>query len=435
MLVRGLILSIIIFGPFLIKSQTISTIAGTGSPGNSGDGGPATLAQLHTLSGIAIDGSGNIYVSSGNLVRKIDAGGTITKFAGGNSSLGDGGPASAAQINMAGGLDVDAAGNVYICDFYNHRIRKVNTAGIISTIAGNGSNGYSGDGGPATSAQLKGPFDVSVDAVGNVFIADGYNHVIRKINTSGIISTVAGNAAVGFSGDGGLATAAQLDTPHGIDTDANGNIYISDGTNRIRKVDLTGIITTYAGTGSSLYNGDGGPATSASIGTPNQLEIDPNGILYFPDGTNNVIRKIDPTGNISTICGTGTAGFSGDGGPSVLAQLNLPIAVTLASGNMYIADAVNYRVRMIQGALGVNNLFDQQQISIYPNPALNILLINSEGVEFEKASIEITNMLGQTVLKQSFTKTIDISKLNSGCYQLRISNSDNSSYRTKFLKE
>ena len=221
-------------------------------------------------------------------------------------------------------MAVDASGNLYIADTGNNRIRKVSATGIITTVAGNGSAGYSGDGGPATSAQLDGPEGVAVDGSGNLYIADTCNNRIRKVSATGIITTVAGNGSAGYSGDGGPATSAQLSLPAGVAVDGSGNLYIADsGNNRIRKVSATGIITTVAGNGSPGYSGDGGPATSAQLNQPAGVAVDASGNLYIADSSNNRIRKVSATGIITTVAGNGFDGYSGDGGPATSAATQL----------------------------------------------------------------------------------------------------------------
>jgi uncharacterized protein (TIGR03437 family) len=333
----------------------IRTLAGTGTPAFFGDGGPAASAALNLPKGLAIDGSGNIYVAdSGNArVRRITPAGMIGTVAGNgySAAAGDGGYAVGASISDVMAVVVDPAGNLYIADSSNRRIRKVNTAGIITTIAGVGVQGFSGDGGPAVSAMLGRPVALALDSGGNLFFADSVNQRIRKIDTNGIITTVAGNGIDAFSGDGGQATGASLGFPIGVTVDLSGNIYIADGDNaRIRKVTPGGIISTVAGNGRGGFSGDGGPALSASINIPSDVAVDGAGNLYIADAGNNRVRKVDTTGTISTIAGTGTDGYSGDGGISTQAALNYPWSLTAdPSGNIYISDRVNNRVRLIAG--------------------------------------------------------------------------------------
>ena len=329
----------------------ISTVAGDGTQGFGGDGGPATAAQLSSPQGVAVDGAGNLYIATGNRIRKVDAAGMISTVAGDGTPGygGDGGPATAAQLNFPRDVALDGAGNLYIADLFNRRIRKVDAAGVISTVAGDGTRGYGGDGGPAVAAQLSDPIDVAVDGAGNLYIVNRSYQRIRKVDAAGVISTVAGDGTRGFGGDGGPATAAQLDTPYGVAPDGAGNLYIADGGNRrIRKVDSAGAISTVAGGGPI---GDGGAAVAAQLDYPLGVAPDGAGNLYFADTFNHRIRKVDAAGVISTVAGDGTRGYGGDGGPAVAAQLSSPRALALdEAGNLYIADSSNYRIRKVDAA-------------------------------------------------------------------------------------
>ena len=333
-------------------AQNISTFAGNGIAQFSGDGGPAASASLYDPTGVALDAAGNLYIADlvNNRVRKVSAG-IITTVAGNRNQgfSGDGGPAASASLFYPSAVAVDAAGNLYIADKYNNRIRKV-SGGIITTIAGNGTAGYSGDGGPATSASLYSPSGVAVDLGGNLYIADLMNSRIRKVS-GGFIATVAGNGNFGFSGDGGPATSASLFDPSAVAVDAAGNLYIADsGNSRIRKVS-GGFIATVAGGGTSGFSGDGGPATSASLGVPEGVAVDPVGNLYISDEGNHRIRKVSG-GIMTTVAGNGNQGFSGDGGPATSASFNQPFGVAVDSaGNLYIADTNNNRIREVS-ALG-----------------------------------------------------------------------------------
>jgi len=330
-------------------SGTINTFAGNGygagvfSGGYSGDGGPATAAELYSPQDIALDASGNIYIADAgnNLIRMVNTSGIISTFAGNYNESGgysgDGGPATAAQISSPYGIAADASGNIYIADTYNSLVRIVNTSGIISTFAGIASGaedetnaGYSGDGGPATAAELNYPWGVTVDASGNVYIADEQNNLIRIVNTSGIINTFAGNydEGAGYSGDGGPATAAKFSYPTGVAVDASGNVYIADaGNNLIRGVNTSGIINTLAGIASGAedetnagYSGDGGAATAAELNYSTGIAVDASGSFYIADNGNDVIRKVGlPPLSVS---GTVTANVTCNGGSSGSALVN-----------------------------------------------------------------------------------------------------------------
>ena len=343
-------------------SGTISTIAGTGVLGFSGDSGPAIDAWLNRPYGVATDGAGNLYIAdTGNQrIRKVDSTGIITTVAGcpifsrNPCHTPPSGPATEARLSWPGGVAVDGAGNLYIADSNNNHIRKVDSTGTITTIAGSGEPGFSGDGGPATAAQLRGPSGVAVDGAGNLYIVDSVNHRIRKMDSAGTITTVAGAGEFGFGGggfggDGGPAIDARLNRPYGVAVDGAGNLYIADSfNNRIRKVDSAGTITTVAGPGEF---GDGGPAIQAQLRSPGGVAVDGAGNLYIADLSNNRIRKVDSTGTITTVAGSGEPGFGGDSGPAIQAQLRHPGGVAAdGAGNLYIADSVNNRIRKVDSA-------------------------------------------------------------------------------------
>ncbi len=332
----------------------IRTVAGIyDSTGSTGDGGPAIAAEIGEPNGVATDAAGNLYIADhfNNVVRKVTVSGIISTVAGvaGTSGYnGDNIPAVTARLNQPIGIAVDNIGNLYIADNANFRIRKVDTAGIITTVAGMGGIfgfGNSGDGGPATSAHIY-VVGVAVDQFQNIYFADG-NTAIRKVNhATGIISTVAGSGAFGFSGNGGPATSAALATPTGVAVDDAGNIYIADyGNNVVRYVDnaATPIIHPLAGTGTAGYAGDAGPAVSARLNQPYGVGIDrASGILYIADMNNNRIRALNTTSTapvITTVAGTGVAGYAGDGGLATLAKINGPSAVCVnGEGSFFIAD-------------------------------------------------------------------------------------------------
>ena len=289
-------------------------------------------------------------VDTGNhVVRMVSSTGIITTIAGIQGAYaysGDGGPATQAKLWAPWAIAVDSSGFIYIGDYGNQVVRKI-SAGIITTFAGTGNSGYSGDGGPATSATLYNCRVVSPDNSGNLYIADSNNNVIRLVNSAGIISTIAGTGTIGYSGDGGAATSAQLNNPYGVSADIFGNFYISEQSNAVvRLVNSAGIITTLAGTGSYGYNGDGIPASSAQLYAPQDVFADTVGNVFIADRANSRIRVVNNYGIITTIAGTGTAGSTGDGGRATNAKLNNPISVYVDSIGVYIA--ANSKIRFLR---------------------------------------------------------------------------------------
>jgi len=342
-----------------LPNGIITTVAGNYSTGGSygGNGGPATNASLNSPSGAAFDASGNLFIADtdNNVIREVDTDGLITTVAGnyntGGTYGGNGGPATMASLNYPWDVAVDAYGDLFIADTYNNVIREVDTDGFNTTVAGNGASRYSGDNGLATNASLSYPCGVAVDACGNLFIADTVNNLIRKVDTNGIITTVAGNYSTGgtYGGDGGPATNASLNYPSVAVVDASGNLVIADaGNNVMREVGTNGIITTVAGNGSCGYSGDGGLAANASLNYPCGAALDAFGNLFIADTGNNVIREVDSYGFITTVAGNGTQGYSGHNGMATNAGLNYPSGVALdASGNLFIADTGNNVIREV----------------------------------------------------------------------------------------
>ena len=319
----------------------ISAYAGSGQAGSGGDGGQALAATLNDPAAITFDASGNFYVVEFNsgVIRKIVPSGVISTFAGVRRFSGDGGQASVATFYFPSGVAVDAAGNTYLCDLGNYRVRKITPSGIVSTIAGNGIAGFAGDNGAATAASLNQPSGAAVDISGNVYIADTANHRVRKVTAAGIISTVAGTGTAGAAGDGGPAASAQLNSPAGVAIDSAGNLLIADtGNNLVRRV-AQGVITTIAGNGNAGYAGDGGPAKSAMLSSPYGLAVDAQNNIFIADSGNGAVRKVTSAGAITTIAGNGKAGNSGDGVLASAVSLGDPnsIAVDVA-GNVFFAD-------------------------------------------------------------------------------------------------
>jgi sugar lactone lactonase YvrE len=332
---------------------TITTIAGTGAAGFAGVGGSAIGAELNEPLAFAFDPHGNIYFSdfANNTVFEITSSGLLGLVAGTGvrGYSGEGGQAVDAELNHPQGLAFDIIGNLYITDGGGSRIRKVSPSGVITTVAGNGVPGYSGDGGSAINSELNFPGGVAVDALGNLYIADWGNNRIRKVAADGTISTIAGTGVPGFSGDGGPAINAELFNPQSISIDSSGNLFVADsGNNAIREVTTAGTIFAVAGIGSLGYSGDGGPATSAQLNSPLGVSVDKAENLFIADTGNNVIREVTASGIILTIAGDGAAGYSGDGGSALNAELNSPAhAVVDLAGELYIADSLNHRVREV----------------------------------------------------------------------------------------
>ena len=321
----------------------------------------ATALPLVLPSAIVFDAQGNLFFAeTGNhVVRKFSTAGVITSVAGSGVQgfSGDNGPATAANLDSPAGLALDASGNLYIADTHNHRIRKVSAAaGTISTIAGTGTAGFSGDSGQATTAELDLPTALTLDSAGNIYVADTNNHRVRRVDAgTGVITTIAGDGVEAFAGDNGQATAASIDSPNGLALDTSGNLYIADTHNgRVRKVSAaTGMISTVAGAGFAggnvlAFSGDGGAATAAGLALPRGLTMDAAGNLYMADSANHRIRRISTAGAITTVAGQGTEAFAGDGAPAVTASLDAPHSVAISpTGLLTLADTDNQRIRQL----------------------------------------------------------------------------------------
>jgi sugar lactone lactonase YvrE len=342
----------------------LTVVAGTGQSGYSGDGGPATEAALFAPQGLALDSAGNLFIAdtSNHRVRRVDAvTGSISTWAGTGvgSYNGDSGPATSIMLLNPTGLAMDSSDNLYIADRFNNRIRKVDPrGGYLVTVAGTGNAQFSGDGGPATSAGIHWPAGIAVDAPGNLFISDTGNHRIRKVDaTSGRIETIAGSGSYGYSGDDGPATSANLFHPWDVEVDGAGDIYIADTNNHaVRIVDATtGIIRSLAGNGIPGFTGDGGPASGALLSSPVAVAANASGDLYVADHDNRRIRRIAASsGMITTVGGNGTSSFCEEGAPASGACLKRPLRMTLdPAGFLYIADSSNHRIRKLDLAAGV----------------------------------------------------------------------------------
>jgi sugar lactone lactonase YvrE len=413
-----------------LNAQTISTIAGTGTAGYTGDGASATLATFSNPVALVFDTAGNLYVSdnANNVIRKISKLGIISTVAGNGTSgySGDGGPATSAELKSPAGVAVDKAGNLYIADASNNRIRKVTiSSGNISTICGNGVSGYNGDGGAASAAQISNPNDLAFDTLGNLYVADEGNNVIRMITPGGIISTVAGNNTPGFGGDGGAATSAKLFLPSAVAISKTQNLAISDMQNyRIRTV-TSGTITTKAGIGFTGCAGDGGNATSAYLKIPVGIAYDLGNQLFISDMSCYTVRMVNNNGTMIRVAGNGTAGYTGDGGPSTLATLKNPHGITFdKNGNLFIADAGNNVIRKVDYSMNVQAKNNTLEAAVWPNPATESVNVSLTGQD-QNAEISLVDLLGKTVLTEKLanqlqTVRFSVSSLTAGIYFVQV---------------
>jgi len=418
------------------QEQKINTIAGNGEEGFAGDGHSAVAATLFAPLGVAVDKAGNVFIEDyvNRRVRRISAAtGVITTVAGngGLGYTGDGSYGASAQISPSG-IAVDKNGNLFIADATYAVVRKVINsgvnAGIISRVVGSGLGGYAGDGGSATNARMRNCLGITFDNIGNLYIADAGNHVVRKVDTFGIITTVAGKDTAGYAGDGGAATAAKLDSPAAVATDLRGNLYITDYNNNvIRKVDDTGAITTYAGNHGlpAAYLGNGSAATAAQLNYAQGIACDIYGNLYIADANNNVIRKVDTFGIITTVVGNGDPGFGGDLGYVSGANLFNPYGVTVDNlGDIYIADANNERVRKTYAStnVGVNGVAQHGAIEVHPNPFSSQVYVFGLS---QSDKVGVYDAVGRQVseifiVAENGTNAFNISSLTTGVYLLQV---------------
>jgi sugar lactone lactonase YvrE len=348
-----------------LQTGALVTVAGTGAPGGAGDGGAAAAAQVDYVYATAVDTAGNVYVAdtANQRVRKFTPGGEITTVIGTGieGSAGLGGPGVSAQLSFPHGIAADSAGNIYVSDSGNFRVVKLSPDGTLTAFAGNGTRGYSGDGGPAVDAQLRMPRGLAADARGNVYIADSWNFRLRKVDANGSIATVAGTGANGYSGDGGPAASAALGFLEAVAVDDRTNtIYVSDPLNSVvRAIDAAGgQIRTVAGTGVQGFAGDAGPAIAAQLHFPRGLAVDSSGNLYIADSFNNRLRKVDASGNITTVAGNSVAGYAGDFLPAAQSAMYHPYGLAAdRRGNLYASDLLNYMVReVLFGSSSVGSL-------------------------------------------------------------------------------
>jgi sugar lactone lactonase YvrE len=371
-----------------MHAQVITTVAGIGVNGYTGDGGPALDAAIMPA-GLTTDSAGNIYFGDivHNVVRKIDASGIITTIAG-------------SGIDAPGDVAVDKNGNVYVTELISNRVKKISPSGVITTIAGGGGARDFTHDAVATHVSLWAPDGIAVDSEGTIYFAERFNHCISKVTKDGMISTIAGTGTGGYNGEDIPATDAQLNGPMGIAVDAAGNIYVAEqGNERVRKISLSGNITTVAGCGTSGYNGDNILATTALLNYTRDVAVDKDGNVYIADLSNQRIRRVNGTGIITTVAGTGIVGYSGDGGPAVDAQLKSPGCITVNSfGNIYIADIGNGRIRRVRYSLSVKDAAETiSAIDVYPNPSNGRFTLSVASIAVQHARITITNVLGEQV--------------------------------------
>ena len=435
----------------IANAQIINLFAGSGF-GSLGDGGSATAARLNVPLHGRPDGAGNVNIAdiNNNRVRQVNSAGIITTIAGNGFAVhsGDGSQATAAGVSHPQSMVADHAGNLYIAEGGNTDtfswIRKIDPSGIITTIGGNGSKAYGGDGGPATSAGFNFITDIVLDVIGNLYVCDQSHNRIRKIDTSGIVTTVVGNGIGGYNGEGMPATDAQINYPSCLTFDAAGNMYFGDlNNNRIRKVSTSGTISTFVGNGSWVYSGDGGQATDAGITNPYGIAVDAAGNMYFTDSYFGYVRKVNTAGIVSTIAGVGTHGGAGDGGPAIAAQLYVPWGLDMdAAGNIYIADQDLSNVRVIgTTSLATTNVYPgkyaeaDNNLKVWPvvNDGSFSISITSETTC--PVQITITNISGQ-IMKElkatTNTETKIVANLPAGIYLIKAA-SNNASWSRKIV--
>jgi hypothetical protein len=344
-------------GTLPAAAPRIATVAGTGVNADGPDGRAATATDLTHPIAVALDSDGRLYIVDGNRVQRVNAGGTVTTIAGtGRAGFsGDGGPATAADLHGPQSIAIDSAGDIFIADSQNNRVRRVDARGIITTLAGSGQAGYGGDGGRATHSVLNNPTGVAIGFGNTILIADSANNRVRVVDSSGIIDTFAGTGDTGYAGDGGPATSGLLNDPHCVAVDSNDSVYVADALNdRVRRIAVDGTISTAAGTGVQGFSGDHGPATDASLRLATGplsgggcLAVDAAGDLFIADALNNRVRKVAVNGIITTVAGEGRRGFFGDNGPATNAGLDLPLGVAVDAAGLYIADSDGNRVRRV----------------------------------------------------------------------------------------
>lgn len=436
-MLRLFVLISLVSGLWASDASLIVTVAGNGAPGYSGDGGAAVNASLYDPVDSVFDAAGNLYIveAANHVVRKVSPTGAISTLAGTGvpGFSGDGGPAASAMLWFPNAIAIDGSGNLYIAEVNNQRVRKINLAsGIITTVAGNGTRGFFGDGGPATSANLCDPIGVAADSAGNLFISDVGNQRIRRVDAAtGIITTYAGGGS--SMDEGAAAISALLDSPYGLALDAVGNLfYVDQAQARVRRIDAaTQTVTTFAGSLVNGFSGDGGPATQASLSNPFDVALDSTGNVYIADTGNSRVRRVDSTGVITTVAGPGEYPTIGDGGPATSAFLNSPAGVRLDSvGHLYVADELNQRIRQVTffaptttsltSSLNPANVGQQLTYTASVTPAQA-----TGGVEF----LDRGSSLG-TVTLVNGSASISFRAAGSGAHSITASYSGDSQYQS-----
>ncbi len=409
------------------SQNTIITIAGNGMQGNGGIGGPATSCELRYPMDAVYDHAGNLYItdSGNNAVKKIDANGIISHVA---------------TIYEPIAIACDKQDNLFVISLNYQSVMKISPTGSVSLFAGmaNGTHAYSGDGGPATSATLDYPYGLAIDTAGNVFISTHGDCRIRKVNTAGIISTIAGNgpSGVGPTGNNGPATAAYLSSPRGIAFDKAGNLYVAEQISQVRRISTAGIINKFAGDYAlgQGYSGDGGPGKNAQLNGPVEVSVDSDNNVYISDMGNQVIRMVNTSGVISTCVGSGfhggpggpagQGGYGGDGGPLLSCRLNNPWGLTFThSGELVIVDWFNHRVRKITTPTAMPEHRSPILFSVYPNPAKGLFQLRQEN----PGKLQVTTTLGQELLNESLpagVHAIDLKDRAPGMYFIKVTQGD-----------
>lgn len=452
-----LLLALLAINSFSVTAQTVAAFAGNNAiAGYAGDNGPAnsSACHLHDPGAITHDAAGNFYFldMENYVVRKISNSGVITTIAGtGNpNTVADnagGVPATSVDLDVLSGIAIDDTGNIYFGE--GAHIRKITPSGMYYNFAGTGSGGFTGNGGPATAANIQ-PVAIAIDAAGTVYFSEYYNNAVRKISTSGIVSACAGQGPTmpGFSGDGGPATAAMLHGPRDIKCDATGNLYIIDATfGLVRKVAVDGTISTVAGDHTALpgFSGDGGPATSAQLNSPNNVAIDAAGNIFISDLGNLRIRRVNTSGNISTYVGTTTWVWNGNGHAGPATSLWGVDGLTIYNGDLYFAEAGNDVIRKIStAATAVPSIIHTGiELTLFPDPNVGKFQLSGNiSPEDNSVNVSISDITGRTIYNANFAATngelnipVDISSLASaGIYCIKVSSASASTTR-RFVKE